>query len=464
MTAYPHVPGAFLVAVAAAAVFAALSFARASAADRPAAPAGQDASKRAVERQLLAKAAANIEKHRKARATIRIQSPDGRPVGGARVEVRQLAHEFLFGCIIFDLVRAKEPYKPELFQQRFGELFNFAVFPFYWKGYEPRPGKPRQAETAKVARWCRDNGITTKGHPLVWTHPAGVPDWIRSRPPAETEKLLLGRITREVQQFAGLIDIWDVVNEPIHTRTWTNAKGRDYIHEPIEKTADYVDKTFRAAHKANPKANLILNEYYTIARPRDRKRFYQLAETLKRRGTPISGLGIQAHEPRRHWFPPQDVLATYDRLGSLGWPLHVTEFIPQSGGKAITGGWRTGKWNAAAQADFAEQFYRLSFGHPRVVSINWWGFTDRRIWRPGGGLLDREYQPKPVYTRLKKLIHEEWKTRLTATTDAKGTVALRGFLGRYSIRVTAPGRPARSFDASLRRDVKNAWVFTLAGK
>ncbi len=462
MTTHPHIPGAFLVAAAA---LAALSVARASAADRPAGAADQGADKRAVEKQLLAKAAENIEKHRKARATIRIQSADGKAVSGARVEVKQVSHEFLFGCIIFDLVwvKGKEPYKADLFQRRFRELFNFAVFPFYWKGYEPQPGKPKQAATAKVARWCRENGITTKGHPLAWTHPAGVPEWIKKRPPAESEKLLLGRITREVGQFKGLIDIWDVVNEPIHCRPW-GAKGRDYVSAPIDKIADYVDKTFRAAHKANPKANLILNEYKTIAGQKDRERFYKLAEMLKRRGTPINGLGIQAHEPRQHWFPPKDVWATYERLGSLGWPLHVTEFIPQSSGKAITGGWRTGKWDTAAQADFAEQLFRLSFGHPRMASINWWGFTDRNIWQAGGGLLDREYNPKPVYTRLKKLIHEEWNTRLTATTDAKGTAALRGFLGGYSIRVTAAGKPPRTFKATLRKDAKNDWVFTLDGK
>ena len=449
----------------AAAALVALSVARASAADRPAAPADKGADKRAVEKLLLAKAAANIEKHRKAPATIRIQSADGKGVSGARVEVKQVSHEFLFGCIIFDLVwvKGKEPYKVDLFHRRFRELFNFAVFPFYWKNYETQEGKPKYAGTAKVAQWCRENGITTKGHPLAWTHPAGVPEWIKKRPPAESEKLLLGRITREVGQFKGLIDIWDVVNEPIHCRPW-GAKGRDYVHAPLDKLADYVDKTFRAARKANPKANLILNEYKTIDSQQDRERFYKLAEMLKRRGTPINGLGIQAHEPRQHWFPPKDVWATYERLGSLGWPLHVTEFIPQSGGKAITGGWRTGKWDTAAQADFAEQLYRLSFGHPRMASINWWGFSDRKIWQAGGGLLDREYNPKPVYTRLKKLIHEEWSTRETATTDAKGAAALRGFLGRYTIRVTAAGKPAQTFKATLRKGVKNDWVFTLDGK
>ncbi len=126
-----------------------------------------------------------------------------------------------------------------------------------------------------------------------------------------------------------------------------------------------------------------------IARQPDRERFYQLVAELKRRGTPISGLGIQAHEPREEWFSPEKVRTTLDRLGELGYPLHITEYIPQSGGKPITGGWREGTWTEETQAEFAEQFYRLCFGHPAVVSINWWGLSDRQIWLPGGGLLRR---------------------------------------------------------------------------
>jgi len=279
----------------------------------------------------------------------------------------------------------------------------------------------------------------------------------------ESEALLLGRVRREVEGFQGLIDIWDVVNEPIHTRTWNNAQSKDYTREPLEKVADYVEKAFRAAHQANPRANLILNEYYTIAGREDRERFYQLVRELQRRQTPISGLGIQAHEPREHWYPPEEVWTTFERLASLGYPLHVTEFIPQSGGKKITGGWRDGTWTEQAQAEFAEQIYRLAFGHPAMASINWWGFSDRRIWLPGGGLVDSEYRPKPVYERLKKLIHQEWKTRLDVTTDEQGVAELHGFFGQYTIEVVVPGRAAQAFKAELRKGEENRWVFKLSG-
>ena len=198
----------------------------------------------------------------------------------------------------------------------------------------------------------------------MWTNDAGVPEWVRQYPPERSEELVMNRVRREVGGFAGQIDIWDVVNEPIHCRTWKNTGARDYVQEPIPAIADYVDKAFRAAHEANPKAHLILNEFNVVSRAEDRERFYQLVAELKRRGTPISGLGIQAHEPREEWFSPEKVWTTLDRLGGLGYPLHITEYIPQSGGKPITGGWREGTWTEETQAEFAEQFYRLCFGHP----------------------------------------------------------------------------------------------------
>jgi GH35 family endo-1,4-beta-xylanase len=414
-----------------------------------------------VEAKLLARAQRNVERFRKGEGAVTVNDSSGRPVAGAVVRIQQRGHEFLFGCIGFDMIWRRESYNPDVWKRRFSELFNFAVFPFYWARYERQPGVTMQEVTLDAVKWCRANGITTKGHPLVWTNPSGVPKWVQELSPEQSEARMLERVKRDVRAFAGHIDIWDVVNEPIHCRAWKNVEARAYIKEPIEAVADYVDKAFRAARQANPKAHLILNEFYTIARPEDRERFYQLVVELKKRGTPISGLGVQAHEPREEWFPPEEVWATLERYAEFGYPLHITEYIPQSGGKEITGGWRQGAWTEEAQAEYAEQFFRLCFGHPAVVSVNWWGFTDQRIWLPGGGLLDKDYNPKPVYNRLKTLIHDEWKTRVDARTGEDGRVAFRGFCGSYDVTVQAEGRKARSYEIVLHKDGPNRWTFEL---
>ena len=419
---------------------------------------GEDTGKE-VGAELPAKAEQGVEQHRKGEAVIRFQDRQGQPVANVPVRIRQTGHEFLFGCIAFDLVRSNDLYKPDLWKQRFSELFNFAVFPFYWSGYERQPGVTTRDDILEAVKWCQANGITTKGHPLVWTNPAGIPRWTQQYPPEKSEELVLDRVQREVAGFAGRIDIWDVVNEPIHCRAWKNVAAEAYRQEQIPDIADYVDKAFRTAHEANPGARLILNEFYVIAREADRERFYQLVTELKRRGTPISGLGIQAHEPREEWFAPEKVWATLDRLGSLGYPLHITEYIPQSGGKPITGSWREGTWTEQTQAEFADQFYRLCFGHPAVVSINWWGLSDRQIWLPGGGLLDSEYQPKPVYNRLKDLIRRQWNTSIDARTDTDGRITFHGFYGLYEIAIEPENHPQRTYQIALYKDKQNQWVF-----
>ena len=95
---------------------------------------------------------------------------------------------------------------------------------------------------------------------------------------------------------------------------------------------------------------------------------------------------------------------------------------------------------------------RLSFGHPGVASFNFWGLSDRDIWLPGGGLVDKDYNPKLIYTGVHKLIREEWMTRnLSLQADMDGRAAFRGFLGKYRLHVKAPSGKETDFDFQLGR-------------
>ena len=73
-----------------------------------------------------------------------------------------------------------------------------------------------------VIGWCKLNGITTKGHPLVWATQSGIPRWLSEYNVNETEELLKTRVLNITSGFRDKIELWDVVNEPIHVRTWKN--------------------------------------------------------------------------------------------------------------------------------------------------------------------------------------------------------------------------------------------------
>jgi len=268
--------------------------------------------------------------------------------------------------------------------------------------------------------------------------------------------------------LAGKINIWDIVNEPVNTISWRMAHADPsengetrYQFIPVEEVTRWVAHFYRMAHLANPQATLVLNEFFQIMKPEVRQRFLRLVQQFKAEQVPIGALGIQTHEPLDAWFPPEEVVKTLDLLGSLGYPLQITEFIPQSSGKPIAGGWREGLWTEESQADYAEQIYRLAFGHAAVEVINWWGFSDRDAWQPGGGLVTAEYEPKPVYRRLMQLVHQEWETRLTGTTDNDGRLKFRGFYGEYEILLKTPQGEQRGFKIHLSKKIGQENRFTL---
>ncbi len=420
-----------------------------------------------TEAKMMKQADENIEKYRKGDVTIQFKTSDGTVVKNAKVEIHQKSHDFMFGCIIFDLIGDENTYKSDLFKERFKQIFNMAVFPFYWPGYESTQGLTRWNDMLKVIDWCEANGITTKGHPLVWATKSGIPDWLAEYTEKESEELLKTRVLNITAGFRDKIELFDVVNEPIHVRTWKNkilnfSDEHDWdVTDSIPRIADYVEQALQWAHQGNPKATLLINEYKTLADKDSRKRYDDLLAELKKRNAPLAGLGIQAHEPRQEWFSPVEVWKTFDLYSRFGYPIHITEYHPQSSGVPITGGWRTGAWTPEAQAESTEQFVKLCFGHPAVASINWWGFSDRNIWLPGGGLVDAEYQPKPVYVMLDRLINQTWKTNTTVQTDSQGAARFRGFFGEYEISLSTPDGKTHFYKVHVSKNEENRWNYTI---
>jgi endo-1,4-beta-xylanase len=428
--------------------------------------------KLSIEEDYLKKARHNIEQYRKSGAMLIFVDDEGRPLENIRVEINQVTQDFLFGALLFEIAgnSSEQPYKEDEFKTRFKDIFNLGILPFYWASYERTAGNPEWQRNQSALEWALENGIALKGHPLGWTSPAGTPRWLLGLPPETATSLYKARIQNNVAGYKGKIDKWDVVNEPVNTVPWDIALADSDNNNNLrynvtgyttEDFADWVDQSYRWAYEANPDGDYILNEYLTLAIPEIRDRFYDLIKELRRRNTPISGIGIQGHEPREMWFSPIEMYKTFDLYKEFGLPLHITEFIPQSAGKAITG-WREGTWTEETQAEFAEQFYTLAFGHPSIASITWWAFTDRNVWLEGGGLLDNEYNPKPVYNRLRHLIREEWMTKnVSLMTNDRGEVFFRGFFGRYDVIVTLPEGSRKVLNIHLKEKETNHWQFTL---
>jgi len=403
---------------------------------RPATAADYAAEDARREQEALARADAGVEKYRKSGAAVAVVR-GGKPVPDAQVRVELIRHAFLFGCNIYAFDRFKTEAENAAYKQRFADLLNYATLGFYWRSYERERGKPNYAYTDTVAAWCREHGIWMKGHPLLWGHEAGVPRWSDGQPPAEVQKT---RVQAIVRRYAGTIAFWEVVNEPSHCRGVT------------------IDGPYRWAREADPSAHLILNDYSVF--DDGEPNFFRLLAKAKADGVPFDGIGIQAHEPRTMRFPLDRVQEILDRYATLGKAIHITEFCPCSAGQPVTGSHVKGTWTEQAQAEYAERFYRVCFGHPALVGITWWDLCDAHSWLPGGGLLRKDLSPKPAYEALHRLIHGTWRTRAEGRTDAAGEFPFRGIHGTYRVTVTAGDRTVTA-EQALEAGKANRWTVNL---
>ena len=381
------------------------------------------------EAKLFERAERVIDTVRQAELRIALQGPGDKPLEGYKLKVRLVRHEFLFGAAIA-LRAGPVGAQEKAYRKAFASLFNYATTEniMKWKPLEPERGKYRWDRVDRTLDWCTSNGIELKSHCLIWgTRTQGVPDWLSGTTRADVLARMKEHIDVVMQRYRGRIRYYDVVNEPLHCHVFDRIAG-----------ADHLDKVMRYARNADPDAYLIINEYNLIARPAERKRFIALVRHLLAEGTPIDGIGIQAHSPGTTWHSPCAVVETLDDLAALGKDLHVTELTLKTEGEDITGGYRKGKWTEKAHAEYYRQLYTLCFGHPNVKAITMWAVFDSRSWLPGGGIFDRDGRPKAVAETVEKLIKKTWHTEKELRTDKQGTAGLRGFKGTYEVEVISP--------------------------
>lgn len=131
----------------------------------------------------------DIEKNRKADAEIALPNVGKK----SKVKIEQLSHDFKFGAHIFNFNQLGKKEYNDRYKELYGTLFNQATVPFYWRDFEPEPGKRRFAtdyrdteefwnkcanpyeephwrrpSTDQLVAFCKEKGISIHGHVLIW--------------------------------------------------------------------------------------------------------------------------------------------------------------------------------------------------------------------------------------------------------------------------------------------------------
>lgn len=375
---------------------------------------------------------------RKATSRIHIVDESGNAIKNADFQAELINHDFLFGCGAFDALPLTNEKEGDMFYEermhKWLDLYNYGTMSFYWGAYEEEENALQYESRMNASRFLKEHGKTVKGHPLCWHTLCA--EWLMKYDNKTILDKQLERIHRDVTAFAGVIDMWDVINEVVimpEFDKYDNAITR--ICREYGRV-NLVKEVFAAARAANPKAVLLINDFNLS------DRYAKLISDCLDAGVSISAIGLQTHQ-HQGYMGREKLEEIINRFEVFGLPLHFTENTLVSGhimpshivdlNDYQIPEWPTTKEGEKRQAEELEDMYRFLFAHPLVEAITGWDFTDGAWLGAPSGVLRTDNSEKPSYRMLQNLIHREWHTSEKVRTDENGMAVLTGFKGIYTL-------------------------------
>lgn len=258
-----------------------------------------------------------------------------------------------------------------------------------------------------LVNFALQNGKRVHGHTLIWYK--SLPSWVTNfaGDSAAFEQIFKEHIQTVVSHFKGKVVSWDVVNEPFNDDgTLRNVNSADPAKGSIWRQKlgpDYIARAFQYAHEADPDALLFLNEYGHEYGPTRRNAVVNLAVSLKNRGIPIHGLGLQMHT--RYTQTDVNLANAINACAGTGLKVHIAELdiaLNPDNNPNLSYTSSLGQQHAAKYKFIVKTYNAIP--KAQQFGITQWNVTDRDSWipdfnnRPDWPLpFDSNYQKKEAY-------------------------------------------------------------------
>lgn len=388
-----------------------------------------------------------IDKYRKAAMKITVKDLNNKPVKGAAVTFKMKKHLFSFANIPgTGNISGENPYS-EKYLDTFLEYFNAATIgTFKWPAWiGKRFGKYASKEyTVDAVEWCNKHNLPVHGHTLAWHKYDSHMELHRNWSAERKRDSILDYIS-EVLTTPGIKDnvySWDVINHPIIFHEVWDDVGKDIMLEEL-----------KLAEKLDPGSIKFVNEgHVMIKNGAVKEEFKDLIRYFMENEVPLDGLGFMCHHHVKSLIGMDDLYNRLNNFASLdeefdqyNLRLKVTEFDVNAD--------QEDSEQLAIQADYTRDFFTMCFSHPDVSSICGWGFWKPKMWKPGAGMIDENWDLLPNMQAYQELVFKEWWTDETLITNNSGVAEIRGFKGLYDILISLPdGSKHEIIDFSVTKD------------
>lgn len=277
------------------------------------------------------------------------------------------------------------------------------------KFLQPSEGEFTFKTADSLVDWANANGMRMHGHCLVWHY--ALPDWVNAYDGQKDkiEAIFKRHIQMTASNFRGKLSSWDVVNEAISDSAGTMRNTIWYRNIG----PDYIEKAFRYAREMDGKALLFYNEYGLEWDAAKLKATVALLTSLKKKGVPIDGVGLQMHTHTGQ--NKEGIQNALRELAALGLQVHISELDVSVNGPADRDGGLLKEAKlppdmANKQADmykFVAATYKTYVPRKFQYGITLWNLSDDDSWVPKFGkkidfpnIFDDKLNRKPAYSGL----------------------------------------------------------------
>ncbi|XP_058739107.1 endo-1,4-beta-xylanase 5-like [Vicia villosa] len=370
----------------------------------------------------------SVERVRKSKVRFRVTHPNETVLEGATVVIKQTRADFPYGCAMNHYILSNSDY-----QKWFVSRFKYTTFTneMKWYSTEKIQGKEDYTIPDAMLQFAKENGISVRGHNVLWDSPNRQPHWDLTLSPDELRVAAENRLKSVVSRYKGQLIAWDVVNENVHFHFFEDKLGENI-------SAEY----YSAAYRLDPNTKMFLNEYNTIEFSGDKdaspanyvKKLKEIQQFPGTAGIPLA-IGLQCHFSTG--VPNLAYMRSgLDLLAATGLPIWLTETSvdPQPN-----------------QAVYFEQILREGFSHPAVQGIVMFvgpkqaGFNSTL-------LADANFKNTAAGDVVDKLIREWGTGPQTAIADSRGIIDISLHHGDYDVTVTHPlTQYSKTMNISVRK-------------
>ncbi|HCL02098.1 MAG TPA: hypothetical protein DHW61_06715 [Lachnoclostridium phytofermentans] len=399
---------------------------------------------------------AQIEQNRKGDFEVLFLDQLGELSNVSKISVEQTDHDFTFGICpnghisMTNALACGVSNEAELYWKLIGELFNATTLWFGWRVLEPLEGQWTYKKEVNgygpmenMIKRAKELNHKITAHAVLYPRNDVSPDFLHHCTPEEALKFLERHTKKLVEAYKDDIDFWHPVNEAY---AGIQEVGALKVNEGL---------VYKWVRDVDPSAQLVDNGGYTI-----HPEFYEKGiKNAHLYGADVDYLGIRGYF---EYYNAESLLFYkklwnhFDHLTSLyGKKIKFTEIgacsknpsrsydecmtddptVDMGLGLAKTDAAVDAMMTEETQAIFLEKMYKLMFAHSNVYECSYWDLLDNYTWNQvDGGLVRKDFSPKPAYRKLQELIHKTWHTKEEVEV-IDGVLRFRGFYGIYKLNI-----------------------------